>query len=355
MNKPLVSVVMAVCNVERFLAEAIESILGQNFTDFEFVIADFGSTDNSKAIIARYAARDPRVEFHEILPFGLVEARNTACSLAQGRYFAMMDGDDVALPDRLSLEVAFMEKHPEVGLVGGATEWIDASGRTLGVHDFPTEDREIRFALAVRCPFSHASVMLRREAFRLVGGYRPVFLQAEDYDLWLRIADHFQVANLEQTVLKYRIHPHQLTLRKRALQTLSVLAAQTSASARRTGKPDPLGPAPAITPELLAREGIPIAAQQIAVASDYLLWIRTMAQAGEYACAREAAKSLLRSPDSRYFERWQIADLYLALAKLDWRDKRYWKSLLSAGQAVMSRPLVLGRPLKPVLGRLGLA
>jgi len=80
-----------------------------------------------------------------------------------------------------------------------------------------------------------------------------------------------------------------------------------------------------------------------------------MAQAGEYACAREAAKSLLRSPDSRYFERWQIADLYLALAKLDWRDKRYWKSLLSAGQAVISRPLVLGRPLKPVLGRLGLA
>lgn len=354
MRKPLISVVMVTCNVERFLAESIESILGQSFKDFEFIIIDFGSTDKSKAIATSYAASDPRIIFREIAHCTLPEARNAGCRLARGRYIAIMDSDDIAAPDRLMLELEFMEKHPEVGLLGGATEWIDATGRSLGIVGFPTEDHKIRAELAVRCPFCQSTVLIRKEAFALVGGYRPVFAQAEDYDLWLRIAEHFEVANLKQVVLKYRIHPYQLTLRKRVQQTLCVLAAQVSASSRRNGIPDPLNSIEEITPAALATAGVTEATQQVTAASEYLIWIRTMCQAEEYSSALDAAFHVLRSPEWEYLERWQIADLYLAIARIYWKNNNHLKSLLTAGRAVATRPIVVGRPLKPLLQRLGL-
>src|SRR6266849_7989485 len=101
MTRPLVSVAMVVCNVDRFLAEAIESILNQTFGDFEFIILDFGSTDRSKSIISEYASKDRRIKFQTIPRCGLAEARNAGCSLAQGRYIAIMDADDIAVTDRL--------------------------------------------------------------------------------------------------------------------------------------------------------------------------------------------------------------------------------------------------------------
>src|ERR1700675_5081879 len=108
MSQPLVSVAMVECNVDRFLTQAIESILGQTFQDFDFIIVDFGSTDSSKSIISGYTASDSRVKFHEIPHCGLAEARNVACSLAQGKYIAVMDADDMSVPDRLAWEIDFM-------------------------------------------------------------------------------------------------------------------------------------------------------------------------------------------------------------------------------------------------------
>ena len=131
MKNPLVSVVMVVCNVERFLGEAIESILGQTYRDFEFVIVDFGSSDKSKEIISSYAARDSRMKLHEIPHCGLAEARNHACSLAQGQYIAIMDADDISVPERLAWEVEFLDAHPQVGVVGGAVDWVDATGKSV--------------------------------------------------------------------------------------------------------------------------------------------------------------------------------------------------------------------------------
>src|SRR6202000_1184366 len=109
MNKPVVSVAMVVCNVERFLPEAIESILAQTFRDFEFVIVDFGSTDRSKDIAASYAAHDSRVRLYAVPHCGLSAARNKSCSLARGKYLAIMDADDVAAPDRLRWQVELIE------------------------------------------------------------------------------------------------------------------------------------------------------------------------------------------------------------------------------------------------------
>jgi len=354
MERPVVSVVMVVCNADRFLAESIESILSQSFRDFEFIIVDFGSTDRSKSIAARYAAQDSRVKLHEIPHCGLVAARNAGSSFAQGQYIAVMDADDVAEPERLMQQVAFLDASPKVALLGGASEWINASGQQLRIDTPPTEDSEIRAALLVRCPFCQPTVLIRREAFLLLGGYREIFAQAEDYDLWLRLSEHFDVANLRQVVLKYRIHPFQLTLRMRMQQTLCVLAAQYSATARRNRDPDPLDAAEQITPELLAAGGISEATQQVTAASDYLVWLRSLRQAGEFSSAREAASRLLGSPDRKYLERWQIADVYLAIAGSYWKERKRLRSILAAGRAVATRPLLIGRPLKPVLQLLGL-
>ena len=355
MNTPLISVVMVVRNVERFLAEAIESVLGQTCRDFEFIIVDFGSADKSKDIVSGYAARDLRIRLHEIASCGLAEARNAGCSLARGRYIAIMDADDVSLPDRLMLELEFMEKYPGVGVLGGAREWIDATGRSLFVNGDPTEDHEIRSALAHRCPFCQPTVLIRAEAFASVGGYRAAFAPAEDYDLWMRISEHFKCANLKQVLLKYRVHPQQVSLRNRKQQTLSVLAAQVSASLRRNGEPDVLDTVGEITPELLAGLGVPEAAQQTALASDYRDWARNMRIAGEYQVALKTVMEVLHSSDLEYAEERPIADLWLAAASLYWRQKEFVSSLRGVARAVMARPAVIGRPIKQLLELLELA
>jgi GT2 family glycosyltransferase len=360
-NNPLVSVVMVVCNVDRFLDEAMKSILVQSFHDFEFIIVDFGSTDKSKAIISSYAAGDSRIRLHEIPHCGLAEARNVGCFLARGKYIAIMDADDVSLPERLMWEVEFMEKHPEVGVVGGAVKWIDATGRILANFVLPpgvTLDRplgncEIQSALTKYCIFWQPSVLMRSEAFTLVGGYREAFTPAEDYDLWLRISEHFQCANLEKVVLHYRIHPHQVSVGKRKEQTLGTLAAQASAASRRNGNPDPMKSVKEITPAVLVSLGVSEAKQQFALATEYRGWIHSMCGAGEWSGAMNAAIEMLHSSNWRHVDKRVMADMHLEAARLYWKNNRFLKSILSAGRAVMTRPAVAGRPLKLLLWRLG--
>src|SRR5713101_3978695 len=246
----------------------------------------------------------------------------------------------------------FMKKHPEVSVLGGAVEWIDATGKPLITWGNPAEDSEIQSALLERCPLWQPTVIMRREAFTDVGGYRPPFAPAEDYDLWLRMAEHFHFANLKQVVLKYRIHPNQVSMRKRAQQTLGVLAARVAASSRRNGIPDPLNSVKEITPEALAALGVTKARQQSELASESGRWIRNMCMAGEYSVALQEALGTLQS-DLEYVERRQIADLHLIVARLYWRQRKYLSSLLAAAHAVVTRPVVAGRPLRPVLRRLG--
>lgn len=352
-TEPIVSVVMVVRNAERFLAESIESVLRQTFRDFEFIIVDFGSTDSSRAIIANYSNKDNRVLLHEIPNCGLAEARNAGCSLARGKYIAVMDADDVCLPCRLELEVDFMERHSEIGVVGGATEWIDIAGRSLGVHDFPLDDPDIKSTLEVSFPFCHPTMLVRTEAFRQVNGYRAPFVFAQDYDLGLRISEQFPCANLRDLVLKYRIHPYQVSMRKQTQQTLCKLAAQASAASRKNGSSDALNGVTEITPEVLSKLGVTVARQQSNLVSDCRNWIRSMCAASEYSVALEAATSILQS-NWKYVERWQIADLYLTIAWLYWKQRRYIKSVLATLQAFFIRPFILGRPFKPLLDKLGL-
>lgn len=154
-------------------------------------------------------------------------------------------------------------------------------------------------------------------------------------------------------VLKYRIHPHQVSLRKRTQQTLGVLAARASASRRRNGLPDPLDSVAEITPELLAGLGATKTMQQRQLVSDLRDWVRYLCNAGEYSAALEAALEASRR-ELHSIERWRVADLLLTVARLQWRQGRLLKSGLSAAHAVLTYPVMLGRPLKPLLRRIGL-
>lgn len=362
MSAPVVSVSMVVCNVERFLAEAIESVLGQTLRNFEFVIVDFGSTDGTLGIVSSYAARDGRIRLRQVSHCGLAEARNACCFLAQGKYLAIMDADDVALPERLAREVEFLEANPAVGAVGGAVEWIDAAGASvdrnrvpMGVADRPlTQNKEIRSALLTYNPIWQPSVLMRTEAFAQVGGYRPAFAPSEDYDLWLRISEHFELANLDEVILKYRIHPSQVSVRKRTQQTYGFLAARASALSRKSGQFDPMNSVAEITPEVLASLGVTPSTQQNALASDRRQWIRHLCMAGEDSAALNAALEVLQS-DLKCTERWQIADLYLTVASLYWRQGKFSSSAFAAFRALATRPAITLRPLKPLFQRLGLA
>lgn len=349
MSAPLVSVVMIVCNVERFLPESIESILAQSFNDFEFIIVDFGSTDASASIIANYALNDHRIKVHTIPHCSLGEARNAGCFLAQGRYLAIMDADDISVLDRLALECEFMESHPAVGLVGGGTEWIDATGTFLCRNHFPTANKDLQVALLTESPFSQPTVFMRREAFISVGGYRAAFAPAEDYDLWLRIAERFEVANLQAMLLKYRIHPKQVSVARWKAQALCAIGARVSAAARRKGEKDHLDGLRSITPETLNGLGITDHIQQTTIARGYLSAIRNMCRA-RYSLA-SALLTELPLNDLRSADKWVVADLWFWTARVNWRQKKFLSSVLSACRAFVTRPIILGRPFKPLLMR----
>jgi hypothetical protein len=176
---------------------------------------------------------------------------------------------------------------------------------------------------------------------------------AHDYDLELRIAERFRCANLEQVVLNYRIHPYQVSLRKKAQQTLCLLAAQASAASRKNASPDPLNDVEEITPAVLTGLGVTQREMQNAIASDYRDWIRVMSDAGEFSAALKATVEGLQSSDWRCADKWRIADLWLTAAQLHWRQRAFLSSLFAVGHAVATRPVVAGRPLMPLLRKLG--
>jgi glycosyltransferase involved in cell wall biosynthesis len=238
---PLVSVVMSVYNGERFLGDAIDSVLGQTLGDIELVVVDDGSTDATPDILASYAASDHRVVLHRHENQGLPRSLNVGIALARAAFVARLDADDAALPDRLRLQHAFLVAHDAVAVVGGAVDFADETGRVFapGVQ-YPLTDREIRAAFPHTTPLLHPAVLARKAAIEEVGGYRAIFDEAEDLDLWLRIAERHELANLPNSVVRYRIHAAQATVRRLELQTLCCVAARLSARARADSGVDPL-------------------------------------------------------------------------------------------------------------------
>jgi glycosyltransferase involved in cell wall biosynthesis len=205
---PRVSVHMPVYNAMPYLAEAVESILAQTYGDFEFIIIDDGSTDGSGEQLAAYAARDERIRLTRRENWGITKTRNQALGQAVGEFFAVMDADDVALPDRLARQVAYFDAHPECVALGCRVLLIDADGAPIREMSEMTSHAEIDAEhLAGRGgAITHPAAMMRRDALVGVGGYREAFQTAEDLDVFLRLAECGKLANLPEVLLHYRQH-----------------------------------------------------------------------------------------------------------------------------------------------------
>jgi glycosyltransferase involved in cell wall biosynthesis len=237
---PKISVVMPVNNGERWLAEAIESVLAQTFTAFELIVVDDGSTDASPDVIAAMSARDGRIHaVRQPQRHGLVSALNQALALARAPLLARLDADDIALPERLERQARCFDEQPRLILLGTWAEKIDESGRGIGLVRRETQSERLITLLRKSNPFVHSSVMMRTMLVKKLGGYREAFLGAEDVDLWLRLSEHGAVANLPQALVRYRVHGGNVTGRLGVRQIFSARLACASAVARGTSGVDP--------------------------------------------------------------------------------------------------------------------
>lgn len=205
MNEPMVTVLMSVYNGEKFLKEAIESILTQTFTDFEFLIINDGSTDDSVKIIESF--RDSRIRLiNNEKNLKLIASLNKGISLARGRYIARMDSDDISMPERLEKEVDFLEKSLDYGLVGTCFTVIDGEGKEQYNVTYPSNNDLIKLFLSLNCPLAHGSVMGRTELFKQNLYGSKEYFAVEDYELWTRMAKVTKIYNIPEYLFKYRIY-----------------------------------------------------------------------------------------------------------------------------------------------------
>lgn len=216
---PSISVIMPVFNAERYVAQAVESILNQTFTDFEFIIINDGSTDNSLKILGNYAEKDDRIRLFSRENRGLVSTLNEAITLAQAPLIARMDADDVALPNRFKLQYEFMQVHPKVVCLGGGIKVIDAQSRFLITPEIKSGSEAVELsALQGITPICHPTAMYRKDIVQLAGSYQAHDYPAEDLGLFLNLTEYGLLDNLAETVLEYRIHNNSISTAKHTQQ-----------------------------------------------------------------------------------------------------------------------------------------
>jgi GT2 family glycosyltransferase len=305
-DPPLISVCMAVYNAEPFVAEAVESILGQTLGDFEFLILDDGSTDGSLAILRRYAGQDPRIRLVSRANRGLVASLNELLDLARGEFIARMDADDVAMPERFQREVDFLRAHPDCVLVGSRVQLIDPEGDPLG--DWCTlQEHEAIDATYLRgervAAISHPAIMMCHDAVLAIGKYRPMEA-IEDVDLFLRLAEYGRIANIPETLLKYRIHATNATKTASFHKKLDRVYDQIVRDARRRRNLPELPPLPPADP--LSPEAEPLETKHDEM-TKYVWWALSW---GYVRTARKYARRIMtRAPFS--LDSWRL--MYCAI------------------------------------------
>lgn len=209
---PYVTVIMPVFNGGRYLAPAIRSILNQTCTDFEFLVIDDASTDDTSGMVRSFGDNRIKLVRHEVNQ-GVAGSLNEGLSIAKGKYVARMDGDDVACKTRLAAQVEFMEAHPKVGVSG---TWF----RYFGAEPFikvksPTSPSCVRAFMLFDNPLYHPTVILRREVLEKHAlKYDPDFTRSEDFDLWQRAVQHFEIDNLPSVQMYLRVHHDSVTQSK---------------------------------------------------------------------------------------------------------------------------------------------
>jgi hypothetical protein len=241
MTAPPLTVLMPVHNAATFVGEAIASVLAQSFGDFELLVIDDGSTDESLEVVRAF--RDERIRV-ESRPDnrGLIETLNCGIRMARGTLIARMDADDVSYPERFAVQVDYLDEHPEVAGVSCCFDLIDERGHRLAHdHDWfrPTDPLALRWALNFGCYFAHGGAMLRTSVLR-AAGFDPRYAHAEDYELWLRLVDEHRLANVPRVLLAVRRHGGNVSNRFLEVQRQNGYRALQASLERVLGRRIPL-------------------------------------------------------------------------------------------------------------------
>lgn len=296
---PLLSVLMPVYNVEHYVAEAIESILLQTFDDFEFIIIDDGSTDGSKTVISEYANKDQRIRFFSRQNKGIVKTRNELLQIAKGKYFAIMDGDDICYPNRLEDQFNFLVNNEAYLIVGCRDLLIDPEGNPIRLINDRLEHDEIDQANLKKGEFLTLNAYMSiTKVVKDAGAYRENIAYAEDRDLFLRLAELGKVKVLPNALYKYRQHQNSVCVKRRVEINKSVTQVIKDAHNRRKLALDPV-----IQENHLSEQDLG--------PNDYFTsWAWWALEAKNYKTARKyALKLLLASPFS--LKSWRL--LYCVL------------------------------------------
>lgn len=210
-----ITVLLPVYNASAFLKEAIESILNQTFRDFELLIINDGSTDDSENIILRFG--DPRIRYiKNEKNLRLIATLNKGIELSSGKYIARMDADDISLPERLQIQYDFMEQNPEVALCGS---WYEAIGSRERLVKYVSGHQPIMLKMLYQCHLCHPSVMIRKRSLdNFSPKFESSFLHAEDYEFFTRIGETYQLDNIQRVLLKYRLHESSVSISNKQIQ-----------------------------------------------------------------------------------------------------------------------------------------
>ena len=203
MKTPTVSVVMAAKNYARFIGEAIGSALAQTFPDWELVIVDDGSTDDTGAVVRPYLI-DGRIRYFRSDSLGQSRAKNLGIGFARGEFIAFLDADDAWFPTKLAKQMTLMREHPQVGVTYTQRELIDETGKSLGFRNEALPGGRILSTMFLQNFVCFSSALVRREVFETVGIFDPALDLSIDYDLWLRAAAHFEFRPVDEVLVKYR-------------------------------------------------------------------------------------------------------------------------------------------------------
>ena len=211
MTSKRISVILPVYNGILYLHDAVQSIQNQTSIEWEMIIIDDGSSDGSTAYLQNLS--DPRIRCIRQENRGLPATLNRAISMASGEYLARQDQDDISFPLRLQKQAAFLDAHPEVGMVGAHAVIWEVNKKTERLHEHPTDDATIKFSLLFNNPFVHSSVMIRRSVIQEIGGYSEDKSRQppEDYELWSRVARKFKLGNIPEVLMAYREVPGSMS------------------------------------------------------------------------------------------------------------------------------------------------
>ncbi len=210
---PEVSVVMSAFNSEEFISESINSILNQDFKDFEFIIINDGSSDKTLSIINKYQKIDNRIKVINQKNFGLTKSLNNAVSIAKSNFIARIDADDISLPSRLSTQLKYLKSNSNLGFVFSNFIFIDKSGNKIQKKIISTNSYQVRYNLLKGINnIAHSSVMFRKDLFFEIGKYRNRFKKSQDIDLWIRMTDKYEFSNVgSEPLILIRNHDNQIS------------------------------------------------------------------------------------------------------------------------------------------------